>query len=60
MRFVLREHLRGLREKLDPATWVNSRWAEVEAFVEALCNYSMHPAHSETVPVYEPPCTAAD
>jgi hypothetical protein len=44
VRFVLREHLHGLKEKLDPATWVNSGWAEVEAFVEALSNGGMHPA----------------
>ena len=30
VRFVLREHLRGLKEKLDPAKWVNSGWEEVE------------------------------
>src|SRR5437763_12082929 len=47
VRFVLREHLRGLKDKLDPATWVNSGWAEVEAFVEALSNFGIHAALTE-------------
>jgi hypothetical protein len=44
VRLVLREHVRGLKENLDPARWLNSGWAEVESFVEALCSGGMHPA----------------
>jgi hypothetical protein len=44
VRLVLREHVRGLKGKLDPESWINGGWAEVESFVEDLCSGGMHPA----------------
>jgi hypothetical protein len=44
VRLVLREHLRGLKEKLSAESWLNGGWSEVESFVEALCSGGAHPA----------------
>lgn len=47
VRFLLRQHVIGLKERLDPASWQNGGYAELEAFAEALCGGGTHPALSE-------------
>jgi hypothetical protein len=47
VRRLSREIVEGLKAKLDPASYVNSGWAEYDTFVEALCNGGMHPALTE-------------
>jgi len=47
VRLLLRRMIDGLKAKLDPASWVNGGWAELEAFTEALCGDGIHPALQE-------------
>jgi hypothetical protein len=47
VRSVLRRIVVGLKAELDPASWLNAGWAELESFTEALCTTGVHPALTE-------------
>jgi hypothetical protein len=44
VRLLLRRHIAGLKARLDPASWQNAGYSELESFTEALCAGGAHPA----------------
>jgi hypothetical protein len=47
VRYLLQQTIARLKTELDPASWVNTGWAELESFIEALHSGGLHAALQE-------------